>query len=75
MLPMMSAGGWPALTMDFMAVVAGVRWTTVPSAMVTVRWVRGGAPEVARAEATAPMTTMKTAIPRTMRAGPRVDTG
>ena len=65
----------PALTMDFMAVVAGVRGTTVPSGMVTVRMAGVVSPPEARAEATTPTTTMNTAMPRTTRAGPRRDMG
>ena len=74
-LPRMSAGGWPALTIDFIAVVAGVRCTTVPSGILTLWIVKVGVPPEDRADPTTPRTTMKTASPSTMRAGPRAEMG
>jgi len=75
MLPRMSAGGWPAATIDFMAVAAGVRWTTVSPATVTLWRDRVGVLPESSAEATVPTTTMNTAMPSTTRAGPRTDMG
>jgi hypothetical protein len=62
--------------MDFIAWLAGVRCTTVPPETVTVL-AAGEVPLFPElmAEATNPVTTMNTAIPSTMRAGPRADTG
>jgi hypothetical protein len=61
--------------MDRKAVVAGVRWTVVPSGRV-IWWMEsaGSAPE-AKADARTPATRMKTAIPSTTMAGPRRDMG
>jgi len=69
----MSDGGWPSLTIDFRATVAGVRRTTVPSGMVTLSVAGFELPVEVKAEVTTPATTMKTAMPRTMIAGVRTD--
>ncbi len=74
-LPRMSAGGSPADTIVRMAVVAGVRCTSVPPGMVILVIDRVGLEPEPKAEATTPATTMNTAIPSTTIAGPRRDMG
>jgi len=69
----MSEGGWPSLTIDLRATVAGVSRTTVPSGMVTLSAAGFEVPVEVKAEVRTPAATMKTAIPRTMIAGVRKD--
>ena len=71
----MSEGGSPALTIDRRAVAAGVSGTEVPSGMVTAWMDRVVALPEARADATTPTSTIRTARPSTTKAGPRRDMG
>jgi len=74
-LPRMSAGGSPLASMARIRSVAGETATVVPSDSVTwLRWKVGVDPLVTM-PATTPPTRMKTARPRTMRAGVRTDIG